>query len=49
MPGGVRWSTLFGVTITFIGQVLRTIARDASTSSIVMIHISYILNAIAGG
>lgn len=47
-PGGVRQATLWGITIVGIGQICRNLAYDDSTVSIVLVHTSYILNAIAG-
>jgi FLVCR family MFS transporter len=47
-PGGIRQSVIWGIVTTAIGQVFRTIARDTSPISIGMLHLSYILNAIAG-
>ena len=47
-PGGLRWSTVCSMALVTAGAALRCILFDASTASVVLLHISYILNDIAG-
>ena len=47
-PGGVRQATIWGILTVALGQLCRNLAYDNSTLSIALVHISYILNAIAG-
>jgi len=47
-PNGVRRSVVFSITLVFLGQVLRTLASDASAQSRRLLEASYILNAAAG-
>ena len=45
---GIRSATLSGIALVLISCVMRCFANDASTLSIVIVHISFILNAAAG-
>jgi len=45
---GCRLSIIISIWLVFLSQVLRCFARDTSTLSIALIHISFLLNAFAG-
>lgn len=45
---GLKWSTMLFLVLVVLGVVLRCLARDNSTLSIVLLHIGFSLNAIAG-
>lgn len=45
---GLRYSVILGSVLVTAGAALRCIARDAGTLSLVWLHLSYVLNAIAG-
>ncbi len=44
----MNWAILASFGLVVIGAALRCFARDASTASLVLIHASFSLNAIAG-
>jgi FLVCR family MFS transporter len=48
LPGGVRLSTLLSILLVSLGQLLRTLATDASQGSLAMLYASFIANATAG-
>lgn len=48
LPGGLRQSTVFSVALIVTGCVIRVIVRDTSALSIALLHVSYVLNGIAG-
>ena len=48
LPGGLRGSMLFSILLVLLGCVLRSLARDASLTSLALLHASFILNALAG-
>jgi MFS family permease len=45
---GCRFSVLAAIWLVFLSNLLRVFARDASTLSVALIHISFLLNAFAG-
>jgi len=45
---GIRGSTWVGIILVLIANVMRLGANDASTLSVVLVHLSFVLNAIAG-
>ena len=45
---GARFSVLVSLWLVMASQVLRCFATDASTVSLVLVHVSFILNALAG-
>lgn len=45
---GLKWATITNIVLVTLGVVLRCFARDASTLSIALLHVGFILNAIAG-
>ena len=47
-PNGVRGSVVLGVSLVFVGQVLRTLAFDGGTLSTALLVLSYVLNAASG-
>lgn len=46
--GGLRGSMLFSMLLVLLGCVLRCVARDASPFSLILLHVSYLLNGFAG-
>ena len=48
LPGGLRGSTVFSIALVVVGCVIRVIVRDSSALSVALLHISYVLNGIAG-
>lgn len=47
-PGGLRWATITSMGLVTAGAALRCILFDTSTASIALLHVSFILNDIAG-
>lgn len=47
-PGGLRQQVLIAASMVTVGCILRCAARDASPGSIAMLHISFVLTALAG-
>lgn len=47
-PNGFRSAMLLSAVALLLGCGLRLCARDASSSSVILLHFSYILNAFAG-
>lgn len=45
---GAKWSVLSSIWLVFLSALLRLFAQDQSTLSIALVHISFILNALAG-
>lgn len=45
---GVRQATLCGIALVTVGCILRAVARSQQTWSIALIHLSYLLNGLAG-
>ena len=48
LPGGLRGSLVFSVGLVVAGCAIRVAVRDASVLSVVLLHLSYVLNGIAG-
>ena len=47
-PNGFRSSMLLSAVFILLGCGMRLCARDASSSSVILLHFSYILNAFSG-
>jgi nitrate/nitrite transporter NarK len=47
-PNGFRIAMLLGACAVLLGCVMRLCARDASFTSVILLHFSYISNAFAG-
>ena len=47
-PNGFRIAMLLSAFSVLVGCIMRLCARDASFNSIILLHFSYILNALAG-
>lgn len=48
LPGGLRGSMLFSIGLVLAGCIIRSLVHSSSTTSLALLHVSYILNAIAG-
>ena len=47
-PGGLRGSIIFSIGLIVAGAVMRSAVRDASLLSVAILHVSYVLNGLAG-
>ncbi len=47
-PNGFRQAMLFSTALLTAGCLLRCFARDASTTSQALVHLSFVFNAVAG-
>jgi hypothetical protein len=47
-PNGLRGCTIAGFTLVLVGAGCRTLAVSSASWSVVLLHVGYALNAIAG-
>ena len=47
-PGGIRGNLFFGAALVLGGCVLRLLATDEGPRSVALLHVSYVLTALAG-
>lgn len=47
-PGGLRWATVFSMALVTAGAAIRCFVFSPSPASVGLLHVSYILNDIAG-
>lgn len=45
---GIRPATVSGIALVLAANALRCLANDASAASVALVHVSFVLNAIAG-
>jgi nitrate/nitrite transporter NarK len=47
-PNGFRSAVLLSTLVVLLGCILRLLARDSTFTSVILLHFSYALNALAG-